>query len=449
MDPTEKIDGVAPSQIRPALVSIFPSEMSFFSNLISEFPFWASLKDHLTSVANLTVVEESRYAHIFYTETSRMDLPFTHAFRSVVWDMVRHLPVGVTPFKTTEGFPAAGTHTVIEPFVDGVPLGVFWDEVRSSWRLFTRKVLDAGNRFYSQTKTFANMATEAGLWVHLPLEPTTPYTSYTFMIQHPENRVVVPIGVAKAVCVQIVTTQPNGSLVYQSPATAYGVAPVAPAAAVFPTRTPATFYPSTRGFVYKNTITGQQWAAEDPFYTEVRALRGDSSRLDYHWMNLWAQGSLDYYLFYYPEEKEAAYSVIGEWQGIGHQLFQLYGDIFFRRTVAMGDIPLKFKTPVPALGTNVFFGLHNIFKAHRAVTGERLTYEFVQSYLNTLDVPLRLHMLNWDLREAAKATGKPFVPAARPVRVWSDVRWHLDSWIQSMTFNSSTGTPMTTPSLTV
>lgn len=414
--------------------------MSFFSNLISEFPFWASLKTHLTSVANLTVVEEGRYAHIFYTEDSRMDLPFTHAFRSVVWDTTRHLPVGVTPFKTTEGLPAVGPYTVIEPFVDGVPIGVFWDEDRGSWRLFTRKVLDAGNRFYSQTKTFAKMAMEASLWSYLPLEPTIPYTSYTFMLQHPENRVVVPFGVAKAVCVQIVTTQPNGLLVYQSPATVYGVAPVAPAAAVFPARTPATLYPSTRGFVYKNTITGQQWAIEDPFYTEVRALRGDSSRLDYHWMNLWAQGLLDHYLFYYPEEQEAAYGVITEWQHIGHQLFQLYGDIFFRRTVAMTDIPLKFKTAVPALGTNVFFGLHNLFKAHRAATGERLTWEFVQSYLNTLDVPLRLHMLNWDLREAALAAGKPFVPAARPVRVWSDVRWHLDSWIQSMTANSSANT---------
>jgi len=405
--------------------------MSFFSNLISEFPFWASLKAHLTSVAKLTVVENDRYAHIFYTEDSRMDLPFTHAFRSVVWDTARHLPVGVTPFKTTEGLPTG--HTVIEPFVDGVPMGVFWDEDRGSWRLFTRKVLDGGNRFYSQTKTFANMATEACLWTYLPLEPTTPYTSYTFMIQHPENRVVVPIGVAKAICVQIVTTQPNGSLVYQSPATAYGVNPVAPAAAFFPARTPAILYPSTRGFVYKNTLTGQQWAAEDPFYTEVRALRGDSSRLDYHWMNLWAQGLLHHYLFYYPEEQEAANSVIREWQGIGQQLFQLYGDIFFRRTVAMADIPLKFKTVVPALGTNVFFGLHNLFKAHRTLTGARLTCEFVQGYLNTLDVPLRLHMLNWDLREAAHASGKSFVAASRPVRVWSDVRWHFDSWFKSIT----------------
>jgi len=420
--------------------------MSFFSNLISAFPSWASLKTHLTSVAGLTVKEEGRYALVFYTEISNMSLPFTHAFRSVVWDTVRNLPVGVTPFKTS-AWDSLGVevYTVIEPFVDGVPIGVFFDEDRNTWRFFTRKILDADNRFYSQTKTFATLAAEAGLWSLLPLEPPTPYTSYTFMIQHPENRVVVPIGVPKAICVQIVETKPSGSLTYQSPTTVYGVSSIAPAAAVLPHRTAEMAYPMTRGFVYKNTTTGQQWTVEDPFYTEIRALRGDSSRLDFHWMDLYCRGSLADYLHYYPEEQEAALGLLQEWQGLGHQLYQVYGDIFFRRTRTVADIPQKFKTYVPAQEANVFFGLHNSFKAHRATTGERLTVGFVQSYLESLDVPLRLHILNWDLREAAQVAGKPYLPAMRPVKRWTDVRWHFDAWYASLLTEKAQTTAWTPP----
>jgi hypothetical protein len=383
--------------------------MSIFSNLIASFPTWDSLKSHLTE-ANLTLTDDGRYVLLSYNEASNKALPYTHAFRSVVWDTVRHLPVGVTPFQTTEG-PVPCDFTAIEPMVDGVPIGVFWDQDRNEWRLFTRKVLDAGNRFYSQTKTFATMAEEAGLWTLLPLEPETPFTSYTFMLQHPENRVVVPVTTPHLVCVQVAVTQADGSIVYQSPATMGGVRTLTPAEVGF---SPSEI---TRGFIFKNTTTGQQWAIENPLYTAIRGLRGDSSRLDFHWMTLYAQKRLEQYLAFYPEERVAAVAFISEWKALGQELFSLYGDIYFRRTARMDSIPAKFKARVASLGTNVFFGLHNAYNAHRQVSGERLTRDFVQFYLDGLDLPLRIHILNWGLRTAAQATGKSFVPSNRPAHV--------------------------------
>lgn len=387
--------------------------MSVFSNLIALFPSWDSLKSYLTGEANLTVSSEGRYVLISYNEDSNQSLPYTHAFRSVVWDTVRHLPVGVTPFQTTQGLPS-NTFTVIEQMVDGVPIGVFWDQELETWRLFTRRVLDAGNRFYSQTKTFATMADEAGLWTRLPLEPETPYTSYTFLLQHPENRVVVPVATPTVTCVQVAITQADGSIVYQSPATMGGVRPLTPADVAYPSYTLATPCPPTRGFIFKNTVTGQQWAVENPLYTAIRVMRGDSSRLDFHWMTLHAKGQLEHYLFYYPEERVAATSFLTEWKALGQELFSLYGDVYFRRTVGLDKIPAKFKARVASLGTNVFFGLHNAYRAHRQVSGERLTRDFVQFYLDGLDLPLRIHILNWDLRAAAQVAGKTFVPSNRP-----------------------------------
>ena len=445
------------------LISNLSSEMSIpiFSNLRSAYPTWEALVTFLVSPAggSLRISGEGRYALISYDkEASNFTLAHVPFCRSVVWDTEEHRPVNIMPTKTQTGLPAgAPTDYVVEELVDGVPIGAFFDQQTGYWRLHTRTVMDAGNRYYSQTKTFANMAGEAGFTDILPRLDTA--AGYTFVLQHPENRIVVPIGLPKLVCVQTVRIAETGAFDLLAPT----VAPVGVYAigsrsssssstwpmgclhdSIPPTWDTACKFPEThshsiphfRGYMIKNPATGQQWKLVDPLYAHVTALRGEGSRLDFRWMTLWSDGFLDKYLFYYPEEADAANALVAQWVAMAVPVFDLYRQVFFERTRTLASVPPKFRSLVSLL--------HDDYKQYRAATGNRLNLAFVEICLEHCDVKQMIHVLNWDVREAAQRAGKPFVPAARPVKVWTDVRFHFDHWYTKMTARPTTAPTATT-----
>jgi hypothetical protein len=401
-------------------MSFFP----VFSTLRSAYPTWEALHAHLVSKegGSLRVTVDGRYALISYDkEASNFALAHVPFCRSVVWDTVEHRPANIMPPKTqtsptdlATGVPA---DYVLEEHVDGVPIGVFFDKERSDWRIHTRTVLDASNRYYSQTKTFANLCGEADFPDVLPhLDKTE---GVTFVLQHPENRIVVPIGIPKMICVHRVKVEADARFAVLRPQ----VRPVR----VFETL-PADWsvlHPHTmpffRGYLLKNTATGQQWKFVDPLYAHVAVLRGEGSRLDFRWMTLWQDGLLDAYLHYYPEEAVAARALVDEWIWMAPDVFEHYTQVFFARTKPLSAVPPKFRSLVSVL--------HEDYKQYREATGNLLNIAFVGICLEQCDVKQMIHVLNWDLREAAKRAGKPFVPATRPIKVWSDVRFHLDVWV--------------------
>lgn len=407
------------------------SKMSFpiFSALRSAYPTWEALHAHLVSKegGSLRITGEGRYALLSYDkEASNFALTHVPFCRSVVWDRVEHRPVNIMPSRTQAGLPAgAPTDYVVEQLVDGVPIGAFFDEETKYWRLHTRTIMDASNRYYSQTKTFANMAGDADFPALLSRLDKT--MGYTFVLQHPENRIVVPIGVPKLICVQAVRVTESGAFDLLPPPVApvnvcaiNGSTPTWDTACLFPESHDHSI-PYFRGYMIKNPATGQQWKFVDPLYARVAALRGEGSRLDFRWMTLWTDGMLKQYLYYYPEEADAAHALVAQWAGMAQPVFDLYRQVFFARTRTLSSVPPKFRSLVSLL--------HDDYKQYREATGNHLDLAFVEICLEHCDVKQMIHVLNWDVREAAQRTGKPFVPAARPVKVWSDVRFHWDLWM--------------------
>ena len=426
-----------------------------FSTLRSAYPTWEALHAHLVSKegGSLRISVDGRYALISYDkETSDFALAHVPFCRSVVWDTEEHRPANIMPPRTQTGLPAgAPTDYVVEQFLDGVPLGTFFDKQTGYWRLHTRTVMDASNRYYSQTKTFANMAGNADFPALLPhLDKAM---GYTFVLQHPENRIVVPIGVPKLVCVQTVRITESGAFDLVAPSVApVGVYAIGSSSrtgpmgclhdSIPPTWDTACKFPETnslsiphfRGYMIKNPTTGQHWKLVDPLYARVAALRGEGSRLDFRWMTLWTDGFLEKYLFYYPEEADAANALVAEWVGLAKPVFDLYGQVFFARRRTLSSVPPKFRSLVSLL--------HDDYKQYRDATGNRLDLAFAEICLEHCDVKQMIHVLNWDVREAAKRAGQPFVPAARPVKVWSDVRFHWDVWMAQIAVGKTVGTSM-------
>lgn len=400
-------------------------------------------------------VPDSKLAMIRYVKgQSNMDMPHVGCFRSVVWNMETNRPVSVSAFKSErgEGFPAFGLNTSlqIEEFVDGVMIGQFWDG--ENWRIHTRSTLDAKCRYYSK-RSFAELFNEAIVSCYGTAAPLTDRlekgVSYTWVLQHAENRVVCPVQKPRVILVASYRILADGGLeevaapegiltprVYytkmaDAPAGRIDMLPVLNVigmvnrqehdqeGAQHNTELTPGYVPSDipsvismiagmrgcvryQGVVIKDsTQPMKRWKMRSQVYNEVRKMRGNSARRDFLWMDMWSKGSLEEYLKYFPEERRPAMDILQRWKEITLQVFKLYIEGFKARTLDRSQIPAKFRPLV--------YGLHNLYMTSLKPAHKTLDWKEVVRWMNDRDTAQKIFVINWDLRQERNL---PLEPAA-------------------------------------
>ena len=180
--------------------------IDIFKNLCSAYQTWSSLETYLTSPegGNLRIVGTDRYRIIRYVKgQTDMKLDHAHWMRSVVWDTETNRPVCIAPPKAYKHeIPTGeGVNLSIQDFLDGTMVNTFsaLDEPEAL-HIATRTQVGAGGTFYSK-KTFGELFDEAlkemgyssraDLRSVLPSPSSqAPATFVSFLLQHPDHRVV-------------------------------------------------------------------------------------------------------------------------------------------------------------------------------------------------------------------------------------------------------------------
>ena len=447
---SEKIDGSCPQTLNiprnftppfpKALYTLQMSNFTVFSNLITTYPTWADLSAFLTSAAGGSLRVDDRssvtnpYALIRYVKgKSNLALPHVRAFRSVVWDVLENRPVSVTPFKSQDGetLPTATELPLdkyrIQEFVDGVMIGMFWDKYSSSWRIHTRSMLDAGCRYYSQTKTFKQLFDDANADFSTLLINTG--MSYTFVLQHPENRIVTPTKGPVLYCVQQTHVNAEGTVTTMEPAPSVFTCANVLAPKSYILQTPNDIWskiamlnlevPTAQGLVIKDLLTGDRYKVRTLIYNTIRQMRGNSPRRDYTWLTLWRNNTLRDYTIMYPEERMEAEGLVNKWKAVTNSVFHIYTDVFKARSMNKADIPPKFRPLV--------YGLHNLYMESLKPAQKSVDWKTTLAYMNARDVAQMLFVINWDIREAAKANSTPAIPLEPSSTVGTDINEALSS----------------------
>jgi hypothetical protein len=402
----------------------FPT-LSVYKDLIARYPSWTELSAYLTGPECALRVEdvarpESPYALIRYVKgSSDFTNPIVRAFRSVVWDTLAHRPVSVTSWKSADGEslpdgPFNADYSV-EMFPDGTLIGMFWDSYATQWRIHTRSVLDARCRYYSQTRTFADMFAETTRGLDLATLDRS--VSYSWVLMHPENRIVCDAPVPRAYIVDSCKITADASVEWVR-ALQYAVAPVvstfanADAIRVRLAEWNARFRHNCQGIVVKSA-DGRRWKIRTAEYNRVRAIRGNSPRRDYLWLKFWREDTLRDYLKVYPEERVLADSVINRWKTATSDIYRVYCDVFKAHSLDKTLIPPKYRPHV--------YGLHKLFHETLKPAGKKVDWKTCLEYMNAKDVAQMLFVINWELREAARALHVPSIPFEPPTAVTTAV----------------------------
>ena len=377
-----------------------------FSELRTKYPLWNDLKTFLTGDdgGKLIVIGDGPRVIIRYDKKiSNFNIPYVHAFRSVIWDVVANLPVSVAPFKAIDSQLLTSDVGVnlVQDFVEGVMIHSFLTYDTTNIHIATRTKLGADTRFYSK-RNFSELILDAPEYaklsqvIPLPSAPENiPYTFASLVLQHPEHRIVAPITHARIYVVSIGAVSADGSVVViDNPATWPAIAaemapPQIPVGVLIGDPTQFIAQQAVQlgwiwqGFVFKNTSTLQRWRIRSTIYSTVRDLRGGESDSYSRFLRLRSGGHLSMYVVYYPEEQTLFYELEDKMRDQSRELFKEYNAVHRGPRTARKEL----KTVGWPLNIHVYT-LHKLYVSTLKSIGQELTIDKVIEYMNNI-APLK------------------------------------------------------------
>ena len=180
--------------------------ISNFKDLIGQFNTWDTLRQHLESSdgGRLRIIDcgSNLYLIRYDKGSSNFSAPHTRWFRSVVWDGAANLPLCIAPPKANaEDLPTdTAINYTYEEFHEGVMINAFLKDEQV--RLATRSKIDATGTFYS-ARSFQSLLMDTGMTLEKIKEYLTESQSLfvSFLLQHPEHKLVSRISEPKAIII--------------------------------------------------------------------------------------------------------------------------------------------------------------------------------------------------------------------------------------------------------
>jgi len=311
--------------------------------------------------------------------------------------------VGFAPPKSlsAEIFMAAhpiNENVVAEEFVEGTMLNVFFNA--GVWEVATKQTIGANVRFYTNNvDTFYSMFLDAMQHTGLTLDMLDKKYSYSFVLQHPKNRIVVPfqnpmlylVAVYQITLVEETNTYDIVNM---------DVSPQIASCVKTPTRYDGweTYegliqkYASINtpyeclGVMMRDRLTGERSKIRNPVYERVRRLRGNQPKLMYHYLCLRKEGKVGEFLSYFPEHKSAFASYRNQMHAFTQNIFQYYIQCYMKKMCPLSEFPPQYRPHM--------FNLHRTYIDVLKEQNQHITKVFVIAYVNSLHPSQQMYWLN-------------------------------------------------------
>ena len=326
--------------------------------------------------------------------------------------------VGFAPPKSISSEDFIGRYTekdtgiVAEEFVEGTMINVFWDEsigLTGGWEIATRNTVGATSSFYKgpQAKTFRDMFLEAAKEANLVLDTLAKTICYSFVLQHPENRIVVPFKKPHLYLVRTyeIINDENGVYVnvhnyreYNEYFRLVDADVKLPEVYTFDTYAELiekygsmnTSYDIV-GVVLHNILTGERAKIRNPVYEQVRNLRGNQPKLQYQYLSLRKEGKVKDFLKFYPENKKEFSGFRDHVHLFTDTLFANYVACYIKKQRPLKEFSEQYRTHM--------YNIHQKFLTELREKGQIVTNTVVQRYVNELHPSLLMYCLNFQMRK--------------------------------------------------
>lgn len=344
-------------------------EVNEFQRLCQMFPEWESLKTFLVNEAGLRIIvseDAPGLAVVRYVkDKSKMDCESINVslFRSVVIDTATTNVVCMAPPKSKSGLPPLlKPFTQIEDFVDGCMVQAFMTS-DGVLRLCTRTQIGAKNTFYS-SKSFAALFEECLACTPIRTLDSLKALMYerlnslsaaavfaSFVIQHPEHRIVVKCRSPELTMVHFGWTTLEGLVTLEEDGSLW---PTALRCLEAPRYLPQGFTADgesqalvrtcsvSNGFCWQGLVfkdgTGSRWKLRSKSYLLLRGLRGGEAHPVERFLRLRKSGKVIEYLKHYGEERALFWEYEQTLRAKTAEILKAYESVNKTRTTTFAEL---------------------------------------------------------------------------------------------------------------
>jgi hypothetical protein len=370
----------------------------------------------------------NNYSIISYnkSELDNSNIPIYGPFRSIIINndnkVVCYSPPKSIDYNVfVDKYPFGSQEVVAQEFVEGTMINVFWDSVAGLWEISTKKIVGATSNFYKKQggKSFRQMFFEALKETGLSLDNLDSNYCYSFVLQHPENRIVVPFTKPCLYLIAIYSIEHIDKLntdntdntdnstdilvhnhdIYDSKVQEF----FSKTTICFPKIYTFESYNSvveqyasqntpytTVGVVFYNKKTGERSKVRNPVYENIRQLKGNEPKLQFHYLTLRQQGKVKDFLKIFSENKSEFMKFRDQLHTFTQTLFQNYVNCYIKKEKPLGDYGQQYKTHM--------FNIHKKYKTELKEKKMIVNNGVVIDYVNNLEPQLLMYCLNYDFR---------------------------------------------------
>jgi hypothetical protein len=302
-------------------------------------------------------------------------------------------------------YPFKNDNIIAEEFVEGTMINVFFF---GAWQISTRNTVGAEVSFFKGSgKKFNEMFVDACIQNGLNIFTLNPNFCYSFVLQHPENRIVLPFKKPQLYLVavyEIKQTEKEIIVVDQDMYTVKSGGLWNTTRIKFPQLYEFTNYSelieqfasantpyNIVGVVLKNKETGERTKIRNPIYEEVRQLRGNQPNLQYQYLSLRRFGKLPEFLKFYPETKREMSKFRDQVHMFTNTLHKNYISCYVKKEKPLKEFSEQYRTHM--------FKIHELFINELRPNSLFVTNTVVIKYVNELPTSLLMYCLNYNIRK--------------------------------------------------
>ena len=267
-----------------------------------------AIKNHFSEEPyNLTVKSTEELYLLHTTSKSRLEKEVVRDCRSVILEKKTNKVVSYSlthkiPYTHfSEKYPELET-VLVEEAIDGTLINVFYT---TKWHISTRGKIEAETSYWDSTKSFQTLFLEALDYHKIKLETLKTHICYSFVLAHPENRIVTKyinptVYLVQARNIETLEILDKHSTLFSEFQR--------PKKRIFNTYTDLESFTNRlsykkEGFVLYSKNFSERTKIQGPSYLKAKEMKGNNYCLNYRFVEIIQQNLQSDYLKYFKDHK--------------------------------------------------------------------------------------------------------------------------------------------------
>lgn len=314
--------------------------------------------------------------------------------------------------------------------IEGALIHLFYDYRINRWEIATKRAVGGVYHFFNYKKKdgwFKKSKVRDLFMDALRIPRKTKFSElrlfdelskdycYSFVLQHPENRIVLPIVRPTLYLIAVFLTLPISNIAVSISPRLYETweqirnIPVIQFPESYHETYSLTIYKkwylnrepdyNTAGIVVRNLRTGDHCSVKNPMYEKMLKWRGNSNAhaLQYQYLALRRIGKLADYLAFFPKHKSEFSQFFDEYKKLVCDVHGFYMEKYVRKEKT--QISDKYLYFVDDLHKNVFLPLLNKWRLDRSRAKPKMIRSMIFDYFNKMEPEQLLYIFNYDQRK--------------------------------------------------